>query len=258
MLNSNLIFLSVHLAQAITLTPAKLPIKTSITTIVPTVTTVLPSAIPTKENIVDDFRKTVQEKVQEKINEAKSILGVKTAWQGVVKQATLLEVELEVDGKTQKIDLSDETVFTSGTRKLELATIKSGQTILALGYLKGETLEAKRLVLVETKPEVSYLTTIGQIADISKSTKTILVIPTQNKGKEVQVIFDTKSQVFNMAKKLIDYKDLEKSQKVISITYPKDKTGKIQIATKIYVLSPIIPKTTPTPTPKVAKPTNTQ
>ncbi len=246
MLNFNFLFLSLHLAIA-----AKTPTPTLSPTPIPT-------AIPTKTSIVDDFRKSVQEKVQEKIKEAKNILGKKIGWQGIVKQANLLEIEIDINGTTKKVFLGEDTTFSSGTKKLELATLKTGQTILALGYQKDDGLDAKKLFLVDTKPTSELFTTIGEIADVSKSTKTILVVPNITKGKEIQVIFDSKSIIQSSTKKNYSYTDLEKGQRIIALTYSKDKTSKLQIASKIYIFSDISQKENPTPTPRVAKPTKTQ
>ncbi len=241
MLNFNILLLSTSLALAITKTPTPTPTP------------------PKPTTIVDNFRKTIQDKVQEKINEVKSS-GTKKAYLGIVKTSTLLELELNLpSGTTKKMTLSEDLVFTDGKQKLQLATLKPGQTILAIGYLKSDdSFDIKRIVL-QTKADLEKPTltmTFGQIADISKSSKTLLIVPSNNIGKEIQAVVDDKTTLLNLSKKTIAYSDLKKSQKVIAFTQPKDKTGKTQIIKKLVLLSQLAPS--PTPTPKVAKPTNTQ
>ncbi len=241
MLNFNLLLLSTSLALAITKTPTPTPTP------------------PKPTTIVENFRKTIQDKVQEKINEVRSS-GAKKAYLGVVKNTNLLELELDLaNGTTKKMSLSSELVFTDGKQKLQPATLKPGQTVLAIGYLKSDdSFDAKRIVL-QSKSDLDKPTltmTYGQIADISKSSKTLLIVPSNNIGKEIQAIVDDKTTLLNLGKKNIAYPDLKKSQKVIAFTQPKDKTGKTQIIRKLVLLSPVA--TAPSPTPKVAKPTNTQ
>lgn len=238
MLNFNLLFLTASLALAVTTTPT-------------------PIAKPT--SIVENFRKTIQDKVQEKINEVKAS-GTKKALLGTVKTSNLLDLEIETpDGQTKKITLSDDIVYTDGKQKLQLATLKPGQVVLLLGYIKSDdSFDAKRIVLQSKddleKPRLSLV--VGHIADISKTTKTLLIVPGSNIGKEIQATVDDKTVFLNTSKKSISYTDLKKSQKIIAFTRPKDKTGKTQIISKLVLLSDLTPA--PSPTPTVAKPTKTQ
>lgn len=205
---------------------------------------------------IQNLRKAVQEKVTTKLKEiSQTTIPNKRAWQGQIKQIDPVNILLDVSGQDKTLALSESTVFIDGAKnKIDPAKFKIGQTILALGYTKDNLeMDTKRVILVNPNVSVPKFTvTSGQISDISKTSQTLVLVPTFNKNKEIQVVIDAKTNLLNINQKVLLYPDLYKSQKVVAILSQKDKTGKVFFAQTIIALSQ-----KPTPTPSIAKsPTN--
>ncbi len=223
--------------------------------IVPTFTpSPIITKIPNPQNTeVQNFRKTIQEKIQAKISESKNIPGAKIAWPGTIKEINALELKLDLSGKDKQITI-DKAIVYSNSRKIDTAILKPGQQVLVMGLVKTETpdqMEAKQIILNPSISQNKTVKLIGIIGDISKSSKTIMIIPPSQ--KEIQVQITEKTELLSFNKTPLLYKDLFKDQRLIIFGQYKDKAGKIILPTKIYALSQ-----KPSPTPSIAKPTQSK
>lgn len=210
--------------------------------------------IPGPQNTeVQNFRKTIQEKIQAKISESKSIPGTKIAWPGTIKEINALELKLDLSGQDKQITI-DKAIVYSNSRKIDTAMLKPGQQILVMGLVKTETpdqMDARQIILNPGIFQNKIVRLVGTIGDISKSSKTIMVIPPSQ--KEIQVQITEKTELLSPNKTPLLYKDLFKDQRLIIFGQYKDKAEKIILPTKIYALSQ-----KPGPTPSIAKPTQSK
>ncbi|MFA4826788.1 MAG: DUF5666 domain-containing protein [Candidatus Shapirobacteria bacterium] len=217
----------------------------------PTVT-VLPS--PTTTDQLDDIQKirdVVKQKVQEKLKEITSPVNTKKAFIGTVIQIDQNQLTLSFQNDNKKILVAADTTYIDLKRnKSSLAKINVGQDILVMGYLNNQgSLDAKRIVFIDLKvltpsPQI----TVGKIVDISKSSPTLVLIPSQNKNDQYQIKTTDKTEIIDPQSKKITFASLKTGQRVIAIINPDPKNNKNFTAQRIIVF---IEATTPTPSPSI-------
>jgi len=217
----------------------------------PTVT-VLPS--PTTTDQLDDIQKirdVVKQKVQEKLKEITSPINTKKAFIGTVIQIDRNQLTLSFQNDNKKILVAADTTYIDLKRnKSSLAKINIGQDILVMGYLNETgSLDAKRIVFIDLKvltppPQV----TVGKIVDISKSSPTLVLIPSKNKSDQYQIKTTDKTEIIDPQNKKLTFASLKTGQRIIAIIDSDPKNTKNFTAQRIIVF---IEAATPTPSPSV-------
>lgn len=217
----------------------------------PTVT-VLPS--PTTTDQLDDIQKirdVVKQKVQEKLKEITASINTKKAFIGTVIQIDQNQLTLSFQNDNKKILVAADTTYIDLKRnKSSLAKINVGQDILVMGYLNETgSLDAKRIVFIDLKTLTPYpQITVGKIVDISKSSPTLVLIPSQNKNDQYQIKTTDKTEIIDPQSKKFTFASLKTGQRIIAIIDSDPKNTKNFTAQKIIVF---IEATTPTPSPSV-------
>lgn len=222
--------------------------------IIPTISQPIITKPPTPQSTeVQNFRKTIQQKIQAKIDESKNSPGQKMAWPGLIKQINALEIDLDFSGQNKQVFIDNAMAY-SNSKKIDTAILKPGQNILVMGIVKPESpdkMEAKQIILNPIQQQTNQQIFSGTIGDVSKSSKTVMVIPANQ--KEIQVLINDKTELTIPNKTPLAYKDLFKGQRLIVFGQNKDKTGKTVLATKIYALTQ-----KPAAIPSIAKPTQSK
>jgi hypothetical protein len=222
--------------------------------------TVLPTPTATAE--LDDIQKirdVVKQKVQEKLKEITSAINTKKAFIGTVIQIDQNQLTISFQNDNKKILVSGDTSYIDLKRnKSSLAKINVGQDILVMGYINDQgSLDAKRIVFIDLKvltppPQI----TVGKIVDISVSSPTLVLIPSQNKNDQYQIKTTDKTEIIDSKNKKLTFASLKTGQRVIAIIVSDPKNNKNFTAQRIIVFleaptpSPsITPKATPKLTP---------
>lgn len=229
-----------------------------------TTPTVIPSptlavtATPTPGNFdeIQKIRQAVQEKVKEKLKEITAPdTNVKKAVIGTISSITDTSLTISYQNQSYTINTSKDTVFVDQKRsKSSLSKLTEGQDVLAMGTQTSPgIIDAKRVVVIDIKSLFNpTATTLGHIADISKSSPIIVLIPGNNKNTQYQIKYDTKTVISDRSDKKLSSDSLYSGQKVITIIAPDDKTPHTYYASRIIVLDQKA-KVTLSPTPTAHK-----
>jgi uncharacterized protein YunC (DUF1805 family) len=188
---------------------------------------------------VQTIREVVQQKVKEKLNIISTPSNKPKAFFGTIQKITDNQIDITLNNGSKTIITSDDTVFVGLKKtKIALKDLKSGQEILAMGYLNSQNqLEAKRIVVFEIKGIENKTQVInGQIVDISQSSPVFVIVPYNNKNSQYQI----ETTAANLKK-------LSSGQKVIAIVKPDEKIANTFNLLKII---PTEASVSATPTPK--------
>jgi hypothetical protein len=205
---------------------------------------------------IQKIREVVQQKVKEKLQQITTVdNSIPRSAIGTITQINNKEITISYKNSNQLISVTDETIFIDAKKnKISLDKLKSGQDILALGYINdGNNLEAKRIVIIDLKTieNINQVVT-GKIVDLSKTSPIFTLIPSKNKNTQFQIEIDDKTEIIDSNNKKYTQKNLISGQKVIVIIKPDPKIQKTYYASKIIINDPqtLTPTLTLTPTPK--------
>ncbi|MFA5026004.1 MAG: hypothetical protein WC503_05860, partial [Candidatus Shapirobacteria bacterium] len=82
----------------------------------------------------------------------------------------------------------------------------------------------KIIVVDPTKLVNNKNVTLGKVADISPTTSILVLIPTNNKNRELQIKVDSKTEIITRDNKTIKFTDLKKGQKIVCV-YTNSQTA---------------------------------
>ncbi len=208
----------------------------------------LPSQADT--TITDDIvkiRQAVQQKVQEKLQSITGSKETKKGWIGSVTniQDTRLTISFQSQDRTINVD-PEATIIDDKRKKITLDKIKVGQNIIAMGELTQDgSLDTKRIIFYDPESLTRKNIVVGKIADISKSSPIIVLIPTNNKNLQYQVKTDSNTSVASADGSKVDIKTLEAGQRIIAILKQDAKNPNSYSAIKFITTA----TETPSPTP---------
>lgn len=163
---------------------------------------------------------------------------------GTITQIDSDQIKINIQDQTKTLYLTKDTTFVNAKRQQSKITdFKSGQTVLAMGYLNpDQSLDCRRLVFTESKSvENINQTIIGQIVDVSQSQNSpiFVLIPSKNKNSQYQIKTDSKTEITDFKNnKLVSAKTIITSKKVIVILQPDTKLANTFYAAKIIDLQP--------------------
>jgi hypothetical protein len=235
---ANLLFsTSVALAQTPTTTPIPLPSEADSTL---------------TEDIVK-IRQAVQQKVQEKLQSITGSKNTKKGWIGSVTKIEDTRLTINYLSQDRIINVDPEAVIINDKRvKTTLNKIEVGHHIIAMGDLTHDgSLDTKRIIYYDPKTIVKRNIVVGKIADISKSSPIIVLIPSGNKNLQYQIKTDSSTESMSTTGTKVDLKTLTAGQRVIAILKQDPKNPNTFTALK-FISTPTTDSITPTPTPKPA------
>ena len=163
---------------------------------------------------------------------------------GTITQVDTDQIKITLKDQSNKtISITQDTTFVNSKKqKGKISDFKSGQTIIAMGYLKEDkSLDCRRIVYTESKAieNINQIVT-GQIVDVSQSQNSpiFVLIPNKNKNSQYQIKTDSKTEIIDTKnKKTTSAKTIVTSKKVIVIIQPDTKLVNTFYATKIIDLS---------------------
>ena len=181
---------------------------------------------------IQKLREIIQQKVNEKLQELGQdnvVVNPKKAYLGTITEIN--DTNLKIDSKTNihKFTISEDAVFVNlKQNKIKISDLKIGQDVLVLTLSKDALVFAKKIIVVDsTKLTNSKNVSLGKIADISPTTSILVLIPTNNKNRELQIKVSAKTEIVTRENKLIKFANLKKGQKIVCIytngensTYP--------------------------------------
>lgn len=181
---------------------------------------------------IQKLREVIQQKVKEKLQDlgqTEVVANPKKAYLGTITEIN--ETTLKIDAKTKIYEFTiseDATFINLKQNKIKKTDLKVGQDVLVLSLSKDTLVFAKKIIIVDpTKLQNNKNVTLGKIADISTTTSILVLIPTNNKNRELQIKIDTKTEIVTKDNKTLKFADLKKGQKIVCIytngqnsTYP--------------------------------------
>lgn len=181
---------------------------------------------------IQKLREVIQQKVKEKLSEisqGENVSNPKKAYLGTITEIS--DNTLKIDSKTKKYEftLSQDAVFINlKQNKIKKTDLKVGQDVLVLTLAKDTLVYAKKIIIVDpSKLQNNKNVSLGRIADISTTTSILVLIPINNKNRELQIKIDSKTEIVTKNNQTIKFADLKKGQKIVCIytngqnsTYP--------------------------------------
>jgi len=163
---------------------------------------------------------------------------------GTITQADDNQIKITLKDQSNKtLSITQNTTFVNSKKqKGKITDFKSGQTIIAMGYLQeDQSLECRRIVYTESKAieNINQIIT-GQIVDVSQSQNSpiFVLIPNKNKNSQYQIKTDSKTEIIDTKNnKTTSAKTITTSKKIIAIIQPDTKLVNTFYATKIIDLS---------------------
>lgn len=203
---------------------------------------------------IQKFREIIQQKVKEKLAEIgqdKTVINPKKAYLGTITE--IKDNTLKINSKTKiyEFTISEDATFVNLKQiKIKKTDLKVGQDVLVLSLSKDTITFAKKILIVDpTKLVNNKNVTLGKIADISPTTSILVLIPTNNKNRELQIKVDSKTEIITRENKIVKFSDLKKGQKIACIY--TNTTNATYPALKIISLeAPPTPTPTTSPTKK--------
>ncbi len=190
-----------------------------------------PTTSPSTSDEIQKLREVIQQKVKEKLQEL--TLGQtpnpKKAYLGTITEITDSSIKIDSKTKIYEFTLSDDANYVNlKLNKIKKTDLKVGQDVLILSLAKDTSVYAKKIIIVDPiKLQNNKNVTLGKIADISSTTSILVLIPTNNKNRELQIKVDSKTEIVTKNNKSIKFSELKKGQKIICIynssqnsTYP--------------------------------------
>ncbi|MDD4937741.1 MAG: hypothetical protein PHX34_01865 [Candidatus Shapirobacteria bacterium] len=166
-------------------------------------------------NDIQTIREVVQQKVKEKLNLITTPESKPKSFFGTIQKITNNQIDINLNNETKTIITTDNTVFINLKRtKIALKDLKSGQEILALGYLNSQNqLETKRIIIFELKSVENNTQVVnGQIVDVSQTSPIFVIVPQANKNNQYQITTTT-----------TEIKKIKTGQKAIIVIKPDPK-----------------------------------
>lgn len=181
---------------------------------------------------IQKLREVIQQKVKEKLqdlSQTETIINPKKAYLGTIIEIN--DTTLKIDAKTKiyEFTISEDATFVNiKQNKIKKTELKVGQDVLVLSLSKDTLVFAKKIIVVDpVKLQNNKNVSLGKIADISPTTSILVLIPTNNKNRELQIKIDTKTEIVTKENKTIKFADLKKGEKIACIytngqnsTYP--------------------------------------
>lgn len=163
---------------------------------------------------------------------------------GTITQVDADQIKITLkDQNSKTLSITQDTTFVNSRKqKGKISDFKSGQTIIAMGYLKeDQSLDCRRIVYTESKAieNINQIVT-GQIVDVSQSQNSpiLVLIPSKNKNSQYQIKTDSKTEIVDLKNtKSTSNKTIVTSKKIIAIIQPDTKLVNTFYATKIIDLS---------------------
>lgn len=163
---------------------------------------------------------------------------------GTITQVDADQIKITLkDQNSKTLSITQNTTFVNSRKqKGKISDFKSGQTIIAMGYLKeDQSLDCRRIVYTESKAieNINQIVT-GQIVDVSQSQNSpiFVLIPSKNKNSQYQIKTDSKTEIVDLKNtKSTSNKTIVTSKKIIAIIQPDTKLVNTFYATKIIDLS---------------------
>ena len=209
---------------------------------------------------IESIRSAVKDAVAEKL---KSITQTnqKLALSGTITQINqeenILELSTFPQSKTKKISFlpSEITIIDQSRQKINFEDLKIDQVILVMGYQNSpDSLDAKRIIVIEPLQELSKVS-LGQVADYSQTTNTILLIPLADKDAQLELSLDKASKIYLKKNAEINSAPtsfkIAKGQTILAVYKKKPENGSSVLAQKILILAEneeTTPSSSPSPT----------
>ena len=171
---------------------------------------------------IQKLREVIQQKVKEKLQELgqnKTTINPKKAYLGTIIEISGSVLKIDAKTKIYEFTISDDATFVNLKQsKIKKSDLKVGQEVLVLSLTKDTIVFAKKVIIVYASKLVNNKNiTLGKIADISTTTSIIVLIPTNNKNRELQIKIDSKTEILTKDNKTIKFSDLKKGQKIVCI-----------------------------------------
>jgi hypothetical protein len=185
------------------------------------------SATEGKVDEIQQIREAVQQKVKEKIDDIIKPTTIRKAIIGSIANITPNnQITITYQDKNTVVNLDPEIVYIDTKKqKSKITNIKIGQEVLVLGNYQTETdlFTAKRIVAIKLASDIVTppITTIGQVADVSQTSKVISLIPVKNKNQQLQIFFDTNTKITDTSGNSIKPENIKGGQKIITVIVPK-------------------------------------
>jgi len=190
-----------------------------------------------KQEVLD----LVTKKVKEMLNQEPTTVSTgPKSFIGTISQKSDSQLTINYQNQDKIILVDTDTVVINAKKtKIKFSDLKSGQSILALGYLDAQNqLTAKRVIVTDLKTiENNNQVVVGTIVDISKSSPVFVLIPIKNKNTQYQITTDTKTDVVDQNGQDVKLSSLTAGQKIITIIKPDVKLKQTFYTTKIIVQS---------------------
>ena len=192
------------------------------------------------EDVKDILKQIVKETSGDDNSNNQSVSKQPKSFFGTITQVDAEQIKITLKDQNNKtLSISSNTTFVNSKKqKGKISDFKSGQTIIAMGYLKeDQSLDCRRIVYTESKAieNINQIIT-GQIVDVSQSQNSpiFVLIPSKNKNNQYQIKTDSKTEIVDLKNnKLTATATIVTSKKVIVIIQPDTKLANTFYATKI-------------------------
>ncbi|MCW1948968.1 MAG: hypothetical protein KIH89_000760 [Candidatus Shapirobacteria bacterium] len=194
------------------------------------------------EDVKDILKQIVKETSGD--NNSKEVSKEPKSFFGTITQTETDQIKITLKNQNNKtLYITQDTTFVNSKKqKGKISDFKSGQTIIAMGYLKDDqSLDCRRIVYTESKAieNINQIIT-GQIVDISQSQNSpiFVLIPNKNKNSQYQIKTDAKTEIVDLKNtKSTTAKTIITGKKIIAIIQPDAKLTNTFYATKIINLT---------------------
>lgn len=170
---------------------------------------------------IQNLREVIQQKVLEKLEQIREPVteNPRKAYLGSITEITDAKIIIDTKNQLREFILAEDSVYIGSKQtKIKRADLKVGQDVLVLSLNKDTLIYAKRILVTDPKKIQNHKTVVlGQIADISKSSPIFVLIPTNNKNRDLQIKILATTEIYSKDGKKIKDTDLKKGQKIICI-----------------------------------------
>jgi len=170
---------------------------------------------------IQNIREVIQQKVLEKLEQIREPVteNPRKAYLGSITEITDTKIIIDTKNQLREFILAEDSVYIGSKQtKINRADLKVGQDVLVLSLNKDTLIYAKRILVTDPKKIQNHKTVVlGQIADISKSSPIFVLIPTNNKNRDLQIKILATTEIYSKDGKKIKDTDLKKGQKIICI-----------------------------------------
>ncbi|HPT66274.1 MAG TPA: DUF5666 domain-containing protein [Candidatus Woesebacteria bacterium] len=199
--------------------------------------TAVPTIAPNREVL-----QMVQQKVKDLLQNTDSTSVEPRSIIGTITQIDSSQIVVSYKNESKSITITEDTVFIDIKRnKTKVENIKSGQDILAMGYLNQYgNFEAKRVVVTDLKTiQNKNEIVLGKIVDISQSSPVFVLIPIKNKEIQYQIKTDAKTEILDKDNNKLALDKLKAGQKIVVIIQPDAKIAKTFYVSKIITMDSV-------------------